>query len=223
MIELNATKREINGKAVKRLRAEGKVPAVLYGHGLKPSSIFVLYNPFKKVLKEAGESTLVDLLVDGDKHKVLIQDIQFNPLTGVIDHIDFREVKMTEKLEADIILHFFGESRALKELGGVLLKNLSSVKVRCLPQYLVHSIEVSLEPLKNFGDAIHISDIVVPEGIEILANPKEAVMTVLAPREEEVIAVSAEVDLSAIKTVGEEKKAAKEAEKASEKAAEDKK
>jgi large subunit ribosomal protein L25 len=219
-IKLEAQPRMVHGKAVKRLRAEGKVPAVLYGHGIKPRSIFILYNPLGKVWREAGESTLVDLSIDGEEHKVLIADVQHHPLSGAMAHVDFREVKMTEKLEADIHLKFVGEARAVKEAGGILIKNLTVVKVRCLPQYLVHEIEVDLSPLAEFGNTIHVSDIRVPEGVELLVNPREVVATVTAPREEEAAPAPAEVDLSAIKTVGEEKKAAKEAEKKAEEAAE---
>lgn len=223
-MKLEAQKREITGKAVKRLRLEGKVPAVLYGHGITPRSIFVLYNPFKKVLSDAGESTLVDLYIDSEPHKVLIQDVSHDPISGLVTHVDFREVSMTEKLETDITLKFVGDSRAVKELGGVLLKTMNEVKVRCLPSALVHEIEVDLSPLREFGNSIHISDLRLPEGIEILENPTQVVIAATAPREEEVAApVAAEApDLSAIKTVGEEKRAAKAAEKEAEAKAEGK-
>lgn len=215
--KLEGQLRKIRGKAVKKLRLEGKLPAVLYGHGLEPRNLFVLYNPFSKVFKEAGESTLVDLYVDGEPHKVLIADVQYHPVTDKLEHVDFREVKMTEKIEADIPLKFIGESRAVKELGGILVKSIGQVKVRCLPQYLAHEIEVDLSPLGEFGSVIRVSDIKIPEGIELLlVNLREVVATVTAPREEEVAPAPAEVDLSAIKTVGEEKKAAKEAEKKAE-------
>ncbi len=216
MLKLEAQPRAILGKAVKRARAQGQLPAVLYGRDIKPRNLFVLYNLFKKVWSEAGESTLVDLYIDGEPHKVLIADIQHDPLSGNIRHVDFREVRMTEKLEADVRLKFVGESRAVKELGAILVKSISEVKVRCLPQNLVHEIEVDLGPLVEFGSLIRVSDIRAPESIEILANPNEVVATVALPRVEEVTTPAAEVDLSAIKTVGEEKRAAKEAEKKAE-------
>lgn len=217
-IKLEAQPRTITGKAVKRLRLEGKVPAILYGREIQPRNLFVLYNPFKKVLEQAGESTLVDLYLDGEAHKVLIVEVDRDPLSGNIRHIDFREVKMTEKLEADIQLRFTSESRAVKELGAILVKSVSEVKVRCLPQHLVHEIEVELALLQGFGSAIRVSDIRVPEGIEILTNADTVIATAVQPKEEEAAAPAAPVDLSAIKTAGEEKRAAKEAEKKAEEA-----
>lgn len=218
MIKLEAEERTITGKAVKKLRLEGKVPAVLYGRGIEPRNLFVLYNPFRKVLDQAGESTLVDLYLGSELHKVLIVETQRDPLSDNIRHVDFREVKMTEKLEADIQLRFIGESRAIKELGAILVKSASEVKVRCLPQHLVHEIEVELTPLAGFGSAIRVSDIRVPEGIEILTNVDMVIATAVEPKEEEAAVPAAPVDLSAIKTAGDEKRAAKEAEKKAEEA-----
>lgn len=173
------------GRRAKRMRALGLIPAVVYGHGITPRNVSVVGNDFLKVYRVAGESSLVDLSVPGGAAvKVLITEVQRDPLRGDVTHIDFREVRMDEKLEAEIGLKFVGESPAAKELGGVLVKNMGKFKVRCLPGALVHEIEVSLDVLKVFGNKIHVSEVAVPEGIEVLHTPDEVVVLVEEPRSE---------------------------------------
>jgi len=150
----------------------------------------------------------VDLVIDEEKPiKVLIQDFQLHPLTNKFIHVDLRQVKMTEKLKASIKLSFFGESPAVKNLGGMMVKNLLEVHVECLPQDLVGEIKVDISPLKELGNAIHIKDLVVSPGIKILAHDEDVVASVTAVVvEEEAPVAAAAVDLSQIKTEGEEKR-----------------
>ena len=215
VISLSAHGRALTGKKVKQLRAKGMVPGVVYGHGLESHAVSVDERTFAKVLAQAGESTLVDLQLDGAAPvKVLIQDVQQHPLSGVTIHIDFRQVKMSEKLEADIALHFVGEAPAVKALGGILVRNLTSMKVRCLPQYLVHTIEVPLTGLGAFGSAIKVKDIPMPEGMEFLARPEEIVVVVNEPiSEADLAALDAkpEADVTQVKTAADEKKAKEDA------------
>ena len=117
--------------------------------------------------------------------KVLINDIQRHPLSGQIIHIDFYKVKMTEKLTTDIPLVFVGESKAVKELGGILVKTLDHVKVECLPQDLVHELTVDLSSINTFDDAIHVSDLSLPSGLKVLTHGEEAIARVQPPRTEE--------------------------------------
>lgn len=118
-ISLNSQSRRVVGKKVSTLRAQGIVPAVLYGHGIKNLLLSVPAKIFEKIYKEAGESTLIDLTVDGkNPRKVIVQDIQRDNLKGSITHIDFHEVKMTEKLTTEIPLKFIGDSKAVKNWAG---------------------------------------------------------------------------------------------------------
>lgn len=183
---ITAQLRTATGRRAKRVRAEGLIPGVVYGHGITPRNISVTGNDFLKLYRAAGESSLVDLAVPGAATvKVLIADVQRDPLRNDVTHIDFREVRMDEKLEAEITLKFIGESAAVKELGGVLVKNMGHFKVRCLPGALVHEIEVSLDTLKVFGNKIHVSEVRVPEGVEVLHTQDEVVVLVEEPRSEE--------------------------------------
>lgn len=195
-LTLEAKTRTALGKQVKQLREKNKVPAVIYGHGLKSQAIEVGYLTFQKIYEKAGESTLIDLAIDNQKPvKVLIQEVQFNPVEDKYLHIDFYQVKMTEKITAEIPLKFIGESSAVKEMGGILVKNLDKLKIECLPDKLIHKLEVDISSLKNFEDAIHVQSIKVPEGITVLDKPDETIALIEAPRsEEELKALDEEVE-----------------------------
>jgi large subunit ribosomal protein L25 len=120
--------------------------------------------------------------------KVLIHAVQHHPTRPDILHVDFYQVRMTEKLETDIELNLIGESAAVKEMGGILVRSMDKVKVSCLPGDLVHSIDVDIAALKTFEDRIRVADIVAPKGITIMENPEEIVATVSQPRTEAELA-----------------------------------
>ena len=211
-VSLDAQQRDIIGKKVKTIRAQGVTPAVLYGHGIENVLLSIPTKILEKVYKQAGESTLLDLTVDGkDQRKVIIQDVQYDNVKGNIIHIDLHEVKMTEKLTTEIPLKFIGESKAVKELGGVFVANMDHLKVECLPGDLVHEIEVDISSLIDFESAIHIKDIKTPKGMEILDNADEVVAVVAPPRaEEEIAAAPAEGEAAKVAEVGVVEKKKKE-------------
>jgi large subunit ribosomal protein L25 len=184
-ITITATKREITGRPVKKLRQDGKIPAVLYGHNVDNLNIELSLGEFRKAFKQAGESTIVDLSVDGKVTPVLIHDVHNHYLTEDPIHVDFFAVNMNEKLTAGVQLHFVGESMAVKNLGGTLVKNLSEVEVECLPINLPPFLEVDISVLKSFEDDIRVSDLKVGSGVEILTNADEVVATVDEPRTED--------------------------------------
>ena len=206
---LQVATRTLVGKKNKLLRGQGLIPGVVYGHGETNRSVEIKKVPFEKLFQSAGESSLVDLNIDEDASlKVLIHDIQRHPVTGQIIHVDFYQVKMTEKLTADVPLVFIGEAKAVKELGGVLVKTLDHVKVECLPQDLVHELKVNLSSLETFDDAIHVKDIVVPTGINVLSSIDDMVVSVQPPRTEEeakIEGAEAPVDVSEVEVEKEKK------------------
>lgn len=217
---LAATTRKITGKVVGAIRRSGRVPAVVYGGGTKPKSLEVDALAFSKLYAAAGESSLVDLAVDaGASIKALIQDVQYHPLSGRATHVDFRAVKMTEKLKTDVPVVFVGESPAVKESGGVLVKNLGSIEVECLPGDLVHEIEVSLVSLREFGDLIRLRDLTPPPGVVFVNEPETVVAAVTAPRSEEEMKAlegAVEVKVEEIGVVEKKKKEEEEGEAAPE-------
>jgi len=182
-ISLNAKTRELTGSQVEKVRQQGMIPTVLYGHGTKNQNLEIAYDEFLKVYNEAGESTLIDLVIDEKKPvKVLIQDYQRDPLKDNFIHLDLYQVKMTEEITTDVELNYIGESKAVKELGGVLVKNLDSIEVKCLPGDLISKIDVDISVLETFDDSIYVKDLQVPEKIKVLTDLKDMVTAVSAPR-----------------------------------------
>lgn len=159
-----------------QLRQKHLVPGVVYGHGLENVHVKVDYQTFRRVFEQATYSTLVGLDVEGKEVPVLIHEVQYDPVTDNIIHIDFHAVRMDEKVHTHIALEFIGVSEAVKQ-GGVLNTLKHEVEVSALPGDLVHTIQVDLSLLNEIGDIIRISDIVPPKGVEILASPEEPVVS----------------------------------------------
>lgn len=171
------------------MRREGKIPAVLYGGGIKNQPLLVNYPDFQKAFKEAGRSAILELDIDGKKKaNVLIQDVQFDPLTGNFSHADFFQVRMDQKIETEVPLEFTGESEAVAGLGGVLNKSLDAIPVSCLPADLPAKMEVDISVLKTFDDLIKIKDLKIPEGVKTPIDPETVVANVAPPRSEEELA-----------------------------------
>lgn len=199
---------KVREQSAKDSRRQGLIPAVLYGHGLPSKSIEVDSKKFGKILRTAGFSSLVNLkLNDGGEHSVLIRDVVHHPLKDAIIHADFYQVRMDEKIEAQVPLHFVGEAPAVKDLGGVLIRNLDAVKVTALPADLPHNIEVDISALSGFDKVIRVSDMTAPEGVVIDHSAEEVVALVQEPRsEQELEQLSAEVkeDVEAVEGVKKE-------------------
>ena len=186
---LFAEKREITGKKVKSIRAEGIMPAVLYGHKVEAENISIPIVNFEKTFSEAGTSSLIDLVVGSEKPvKVLSHEPQNDPVTGRAIHVDFYRVKMDKKIKTEIPLNFIGESEAVEQLEGSLVTNKDTVEVECLPTDLVSEIDVDISSLKIFDDVIKVTDLNVPTGIEILHDKEEIIALVEKPRSEEELA-----------------------------------
>lgn len=222
---LVAQPRKIFGKKINRYRREGFIPGVVYGgHRKETAPVLVSENDFMKVFSGAGESSLITLrLGDADRRTVLVHDVARHPVTNKFLHIDFYEVRMDEKLKTKIPLVFIGESPAVKNEGGVLVKALQEIAVECLPKDLPHEIAVDVSGLASFGNFIRLRDIVLPPGVELRGDKDDVVALVEEPRVEEATAAAAaeeeQAAISQIKTEAEEKRGKKETEKKEEAAA----
>lgn len=185
MISLKAKQRK--EEDLKKLRAQGKAPAVLYGPKTKNLNLEVDLKEFDKVYHEAGESSLISLDVSGQKEKflVLIHDIQIDALTDAVIHIDFYQPNLKEKVESTVPLVIEGESPAIKELGGTLIKKISDIGVKALPQDLPREIKVDISNLKTFEDNIVVKDLSVSSKVKILKDPEEIIITISAPEKVE--------------------------------------
>jgi len=209
MISLSAKIRKDFGKKTKSIKKAGKIPAVVYGPGVKNFSLEIDYKDFQNVFKQAGESSLIELNVEGkqEKRPVLIHEIQKDPVSDKFIHVDFFQVSLKEEVEAAVPLVFLGTAPAEKELGGTLVKNITEVEVKALPQNLPHEIRVSVDGLKTFGDHILIKDLVLPENVKVLKKPNEIVVSVAQQRKiEEELEKPIEENVEGVEKVEKEKK-----------------
>mgnify|MGYP001764461824 CR=1 FL=1 len=154
-ITLQAQNRESKEKV-----AADMISGVIYGPGFANKSLKFKKNEFDKVFETAGESNLITLNIEGEKPlSVLVKDVQRDSLKGFIIHVDLYKVDMSKKIVTHIPLHFSGESKAVKELGGMLDKNLHEIEVECLPNDLVDHIEVDISVLNTFDDVIEVKNL----------------------------------------------------------------
>jgi large subunit ribosomal protein L25 len=185
--KLSAAARQVHGKAVKNLRRQGIVPAVVFGHDVASNSIQIDAHEFELLRRRTGRNTLLDLSLDGKQAvPVLVHQVQQHPITRKPLHVDLLVVRMTEELTVEVPVVLTGESSAVEKMGGVLLQLRNSVQVRALPDHLPQSVELDITPLEDFDQVLHVSDIVLPGDVTLLTDDGEAVARVQAPRVEEV-------------------------------------
>lgn len=203
--KLAATSRAVTGKKVSYLRRDGKLPAVVYGRGLSSDNVTIDAHEFEQLRRHAGANTLIDLSVDGGKATpILVHDVQLHRVTRRPLHADLYVVRMTEELTVDVPLVAEGESDAIENAGGTLMRSIESVRVRALPDHLPQSIHYSIESLRTFDDAIHVRDLDIPSDATLLTDPDEVVAKVLPPRVEEEVAPVAEAEGEAAEGEGAE-------------------
>lgn len=185
------------------------IPAVLYGPGIKNLNLAIEARDFEKIYKEAGKSSLISLAVEGSKenYSILIIEVKVDPVTGKYTHADFYQPNLSEEIEAEVPLVFEGESFAVKDLSGTLVKNISTVTVKALPQSLPREITVDIGKLKTFEDTILVSDLKLSEGVKVLKNPDEIVALVMAQEKiEEELEKPIEEKVEEVAKVEKEKK-----------------
>jgi large subunit ribosomal protein L25 len=216
-VQLKAKSRVETGKGpVKRLRAAGVIPAVVYGAHTKPLNIAIEFEELDKVLHHAtGENVLVDLLVEENgqtnNRLALIQEVQHHPFEDVVLHVDFHEVSATEKLRTAVPVRPVGEPAGVKTGGGVLECVMRELHVECLPKDLPEVIEVNVEKLE-IGLGIHVGDITPPAGVTLLDEKGQAVFIVAAPIAEEEVAPVVAEGLVEPEVIGEKKEEGEEGE-----------
>jgi large subunit ribosomal protein L25 len=211
-MELLGELRHVLGKKTKSLRETGVIPAELYGHGTENLHLGVKRSAFLKVLREAGESSIVNLAVEGKKYPVMIHDVVRDPVSDEIIAIDFYKVRMDERIKVKVQLHFVGEAPAVKDKGGVLMKAVHELEVEALPAKLPHAIEVDLKTIADIGASIRAKDLSLGEGVKVLVNPETVIATV-TERRAEVEEVKPEISVDDVKVETEEKKAEREKKK----------
>lgn len=217
MPEIFAQQRTELGKKTKTLRTEAVLPTVLYGEGIPSTPLSVPAKDFERVFREAGETSLVTLRVDSGKaYNVLIHDVAKDPLTLKPIHADFYAVRMDKPIAAKVPLAFVGESPAVENEGGILVKVLHELEIKALPQDLPHEIVVDLARLEHIENKIHVQDLVLPPGVATSVATDEVVALVEQPRSEAELGALLKAEVAApameVKTEREAKAEAKVAE-----------
>jgi large subunit ribosomal protein L25 len=193
-VKLAAEPRTAIGRsAVRKLKAAGSVPAVMYGSKDKPEALQVSKRDINALLSHAaGENILVELEIAGKSRLALVQEVQHAPLGGAVLHIDFHAVSQDEVIQADVPLEPVGTANGVKNMGGLLEQSLRSLGIECLPRDLPDVIRVDVSAL-NIGDSIHVREIQLPAGVSTRIQPDLTAFSVLAPTvEEEPVAATAE-------------------------------
>jgi len=202
--QLKATVRPLPTPELQSARQEKNVPGIVYGAGKDQVAVFVNQNEAIKILRDAGESTVVDLMVEaGETIPVLIHDVQLDPVTDTPIHFDFLRVDMKKVVHAHIELRHVGEAPAIKA-GHILVNQIEELEVEALPMALVSHIDVNVESLKEVGDDIKVSELVIPTGIKVLSEADQVVVGVVGTRHE---AVEEKVETETTAEVKEEKSA----------------
>jgi len=195
-VSLSGVPRAAVGKnAVKKVRKDGLVPAILYGRDREPLPVAVGQKELLGALSSGGRNVLIDLRIaqDGEElsDTVMIVELQRDNLRRQILHVDLQKISLTELLEASVPVTLVGTPEGVASGGGILEFHLREVEVRCLPTQIPDHLSVNVEAL-GLGASLHVSDLAVPEGVEMLTPPEEVIATVVAPRAEEEIAAPTE-------------------------------
>jgi large subunit ribosomal protein L25 len=191
-IELKAAKREVLGKKVRALRRGGIIPAHLFGNDVEPVPLQCDALELKHVLDKAGKTHLVDIKIDKATKatKAVVREIQRDPVKGSVLHVDFYQVRMTDKIKVDVPITLVGEAPALKIKGNVLMRELDKLTIECLPDDIPDHIEVDISVLEGSHQAVHVSDIEALDGVSIVTDLEHDVVRIgtlrLAEEEAEV-------------------------------------
>jgi len=195
---LEAQKREPGNKnAARRVRAEGKIPAVLYGRGTQAAPVAVDPRQVLRILhSESGHNTIFDLALDSERVKAMIVDWQFEPIKGRLLHVDMQRIAMDKKLTVTVPIMLKGEAEGVKTQGGILEQLLREIEIECLPSDIPKAIEVDISHLV-FGVEVRVKDVVHSEKLKILSDPEQMIAHITSVKEEVVVTPEAAAEAAA--------------------------
>ena len=179
---LTATSRT---RGARQCRRDHRIPAILYGHGIATAALEVDERLFDQIWRTAQHTVLVRLAVDGKNHHVLIKAVQRHPVRDTVLHVDFYQVRMDEKVRAAVPVVFTGVSPAVKDHGGIFLRNLDKLLVEALPQYLPRELPIDISALTTFDAPLRVAAVPLPAGVTALVDSTAVVCLVQRPRSEE--------------------------------------
>ena len=221
-MQIKAEIRNKFGKANNVLRAAVYVPAELYGHGVENVHLSVPLKDFAKLFEQAGENTVIEILVGKDRYPAVINEVKKNYRSDETEHVDFYQVRMDEVVKVSVPIELIGESPAVKEMGGVVNRSMEDVEVESLPGNLPVKFVLDIGGLTELNQSLYVKDLEIPEGVKIMIDPDAVILTITPPAKEEEIKPVEPVDLSAVKVESEEKKAERDKDKDKDKEAQTK-
>jgi large subunit ribosomal protein L25 len=183
-ISLQVKNRSVIGNQVRKLRRDGILPCVIYSNKLSSINVEVPVGVFARVFKISGKNHVIDVDVEGKVYPCIVHDTDIHPVTGNIRHVDFLFVNLKEKVVASVPVVYTGESKAVKELGGVLNTTVDELEVSALPDSIPAEITVDISAIESFGDVIKVSDLVKSTSYDIQEEPDFVVVSVNAPTAE---------------------------------------
>ncbi|MEM1312766.1 MAG: 50S ribosomal protein L25 [Patescibacteria group bacterium] len=201
-LNLQVKKREVLGNRVRKLRREGKLPAVIYSNKVDPISIELPLGSFNQVFKLSGKNHVIDVSVAGAKsYPCIVHVLDIHPVTGVVRHVDFLAVNLKEKVVASVPITFVGESKAVKELGGILNEVVNNLEVLALPDKIPAELKVDISTLEDFNSAIRVGDLDLSgEAYEVQGDSDLLIVSITAPTSE----VIDEIDESSVEEESDE-------------------
>lgn len=181
---LEAINRNVSGKKTRFLRRQGITPTHLFGHSLKSLALQCDTASLQSIISQAGETRPVNLKIEGEKllRMAFIREVQKNEVTGQLLHVDFYQVKETEKIKVDVPISFVGEAPAMKEKGRSLTHGVTSLSIECLPGDVPPQIEIDLSPLEEVEQPVYVKDIILDPSITVSTDPDQLVVKVSEAR-----------------------------------------
>jgi len=190
-VVLKATKREVLGRKVGALRRAGKLPAVLYGHGIASTPIMLEAHEAALKLSHVTSSSLMMIDLAGKEYPALVREKQRDYLKNRLLHVDFQVISMTEKITTKVGIELTGTAPVVKALSAVIVTVLNELEIECMPQDLPERVVIDISGLTEIGAAIHVRDVIISDRVKILGDPAETIVVASATREEKVVAEEA--------------------------------
>lgn len=195
-MKIKLQKRDVEGKKVKSLRAEHQVPANVYGPNRESVNVVVDLREITKIYDQAGHNSLIEVEIEGESgaKKVLIKEVQTDPISEEIKHVSFFEVDMSRKIKVNVPVEIVGMSPAVKSNVGLLVVPVNSVRVQCLPENLIPSFVVDISNMANIGDAFRIADLDLGDKVKLASkiSPKQIIAFIAKPQKRIVLASQTE-------------------------------
>lgn len=179
---IDAQKRSVIGKQVKALRRDGFIPGVLYGPNFDPLHLQVPWAELRPTLLAAGGSKIIQLNLEGEEYNALVRDVQRAPMRGDVLHVDFYRVRMDVEITTDVPVTMFGDTTVIDEAGGVVVQEMTTITVQCLPGDLPSEIRIDASVLQEVGDSLLVADLPEFAGVTLLANEDDVVISSTYPQ-----------------------------------------